>query len=788
MTSEPLFELKDVRKTYRAEDGPVVRIKDLTLPRGKLIAVVGGFGSGKTTLLNLLAFLDQPDEGRPWSLRYHYRSGEGLDSREYSDEARNLGIFNLLSAGLGLFRRLRAGEEFREHRRLDFGFIFQKVPFIGNLKPFDNIVLPLTVLGKAPRHGEGLARRARRFLEGLSFRTKPLEEEEKEEDAKAQDILTTPVQGYSGGQQRLLAVLRALVHGPRVVFADEPDSNLDVVTRTHVIEGLRTWVDRGNGERSMIWVTHELELAAQYADHYLVLGGGSVVETFSRSDASREGEKPEALRERIYSRLCKAVQSGLSPPVKAAMLAAAGMRGLSAWGKCKEALFYAVGDLWPRNFRIPALSVSLLMLLVLLVSKVTFGIQRYLIEGLGDPRISYVEVSPARGKGAKRRFYDRDVERIAGLYWSDEGSVGGLFGFGPATGRKAAFPVGDARDPRLATLGAYGVYSSAFWGQGEDMFAREVSLEFFGVDPKDPYLGVLPNLKTAKGYSLSKDPEAFIETAPRDLGDSLMPRPGKGPAVIITRKALRRKLGYKDEIPEFIDVRARRTEVTLRIAGVVDVLRGSNLDMLVSKDWYAEKVYRGEYGKKIPPYQKIYAYLKSIRDARPIIEALKDEGYSPNTTIVQSMDAIFKITRFLGHCGLVVLALVAGVCLLNVGLVFVQLLVSKTGEIGLLKALGASRFYVAVLYLLESLIVWGVAVLITFVVMTIFDPWVSDGLVALQQITDPAERLRALAAFGITWQEWAWALGLGLAATLVTVLSAAFSVVKMKPADALRKL
>ncbi|WP_298454913.1 ABC transporter ATP-binding protein [uncultured Cellulomonas sp.] len=182
---------------------------DLDLADGESLAVTGPRGSGKSTLLHTLAGVLVPDEG---SVRLHGRDVATLGERDRS----------LL-------------------RRRHFGFVFQFGQLLSELTAAENVALPPMLLG-TPR-GQALTH-ARQWLAALGL--------EGMEDRRPGEL--------TGGQAQRVAVARALVTGPAVVFADEPTGALDPATGAEVMRVL-TEATRAAGA-SLVVVTGDREVAA----------------------------------------------------------------------------------------------------------------------------------------------------------------------------------------------------------------------------------------------------------------------------------------------------------------------------------------------------------------------------------------------------------------------------------------------------------------------------------------------------------------------------------------------
>jgi putative ABC transport system ATP-binding protein len=201
---------------------------DVEIARGEILAVMGPSGSGKSTLLHCLAAIIRPDEGRVL-----------LDGARIDDLAE--GARTTL-------------------RRRKFGFVFQFGQLVPELPAIENVALPLLLDGL--RRNDAQARAADLFprlgLEGLEHR-RPGE--------------------MSGGQAQRVAVARALVTKPGVVFADEPTGSLDSLSGEQVME-LLTDAARAT-DTAVVLVTHEPRIAA-YADREVVVRDGRIATAAGR--------------------------------------------------------------------------------------------------------------------------------------------------------------------------------------------------------------------------------------------------------------------------------------------------------------------------------------------------------------------------------------------------------------------------------------------------------------------------------------------------------------------------
>jgi putative ABC transport system ATP-binding protein len=214
---------RDLTKEYRSGDNRLAVLRDVsfTIPQGAFVAIVGPSGSGKTTLLGLLAGLDTPTRGSVIV--------DDADITRMDEDQR---------------AKLR-GEK--------VGFVFQSFQLIATLTALENVQVPLELRGDS-HAGE----RARELLVrvGLGDRL---------------DHFPTQL---SGGEQQRVAVARAFVNAPRILFADEPTGNLDSDTGAHIVELLEA-LNR-ESQTTIVLVTHDLTLAGR-AQRIIRLSDGRVV-------------------------------------------------------------------------------------------------------------------------------------------------------------------------------------------------------------------------------------------------------------------------------------------------------------------------------------------------------------------------------------------------------------------------------------------------------------------------------------------------------------------------------
>ena len=226
--SGSILEARDLTKQFQLGTTTVDALRGVSLDVrvGEFVALMGPSGSGKSTLLQCLGGLDRPTSGEVVL--------DGAVVSRLSDEQ-----------GTRL-------------RREKTGFVFQFFNLIPLLDVTENVALPFTIAGLDPRERE-LAGRIADVIALVDL------------TAKARN---KPDQ-LSAGEQQRVAVARALVTRPALLFADEPTGNLDYTTGSGILDALwRSCVERG---QTIVLVTHDSKAAA-YADRVLVIEDGRILE------------------------------------------------------------------------------------------------------------------------------------------------------------------------------------------------------------------------------------------------------------------------------------------------------------------------------------------------------------------------------------------------------------------------------------------------------------------------------------------------------------------------------
>ena len=217
-----MLAAKNIKKKYGQVE--VLKGVDISINNGEIVSIVGSSGAGKSTLLHILGTLDAPDAGEIF--------------------LNNVPIHSLKGKKLA---------DFRNHH---VGFVFQFHHLLPEFTALENVCIPSWIAGNGKRQTE---QQAILLLETLGLK----------------DRIENKPNQLSGGEQQRVAVARALINKPDIVFADEPTGNLDSV---HAKELHELFVHlRHQFKQTFLIVTHNEEMA-QMSDRILHMKDGKIVE------------------------------------------------------------------------------------------------------------------------------------------------------------------------------------------------------------------------------------------------------------------------------------------------------------------------------------------------------------------------------------------------------------------------------------------------------------------------------------------------------------------------------
>lgn len=219
-----MIKAQNIHKYYG--DLQVLKGVSLHIKKGEIVSIVGASGAGKTTLLQILGTLDSPTKENNTSLLIN-----------------NEDVLAMKDKALSKFRNLQ------------LGFIFQFHQLLPEFTALENVCIPAFIADTPKKEAEAEAKRLLEYL-GLSHRInhKPGE--------------------LSGGEQQRVAVARALINKPAVIFADEPSGNLDTASAENLHKLFFKLRDEMG--QTFVIVTHNEELA-DMADRKLVMSDGNII-------------------------------------------------------------------------------------------------------------------------------------------------------------------------------------------------------------------------------------------------------------------------------------------------------------------------------------------------------------------------------------------------------------------------------------------------------------------------------------------------------------------------------
>jgi len=225
---EDFIRLENVRKTYVMGEVEIHAVNDVSVPigKGEFVIILGASGAGKSTILNLLGGMDQATSGRIFV--------DGFEISSYNTK------------------------QLTKFRREEIGFVFQFYYLLPELNVLENVLITRMVGTKTLGWWRGGSAAAR--ADALRILTR----------VGMHERLKHRPNERSGGERPRVALARALVHKPRVLFADEPTGNLDAEAGRKIMDLLKELHHEG---QTIVMGTHDSGVA-RYADRVLLLADG----------------------------------------------------------------------------------------------------------------------------------------------------------------------------------------------------------------------------------------------------------------------------------------------------------------------------------------------------------------------------------------------------------------------------------------------------------------------------------------------------------------------------------
>jgi len=218
-----ILEAQNITKTYTIGERQVDVLKDISLAidTGEVVAIVGSSGSGKSTLLSLLSGLDQPTKGRIW-----------IQAEDITDKTE---------------------DELAPLRNRTLGFVFQSFHLVPSLTALENVTFPAELNGDPQAYAK-----AERLMQQVGIWER---------------AGNFPHQ-LSGGEKQRVAICRALINDPQVIFADEPTGNLDSTNSTEILKLLFDL--HREKKTTLVLVTHDMRIA-KMAERVIPLEDGVIL-------------------------------------------------------------------------------------------------------------------------------------------------------------------------------------------------------------------------------------------------------------------------------------------------------------------------------------------------------------------------------------------------------------------------------------------------------------------------------------------------------------------------------
>ena len=219
----PIVEARDITKTYTIGDREICVLNDVSISvsEGEFLVVAGSSGSGKTTLLSLLSGLDKPSSGRVF-----------VEEKDITDTSE---------------------DDLAPLRNGTIGFVFQSFHLVPSLTALENVMFPAEL-----NHDSRARAKAADLLKRVGM----------------QDRSANFPHQLSGGEMQRVAMCRAVINNPRIIFADEPTGNLDSENGRAVLDLLLEF--QRERRTTLVLITHSLDIA-DMADRVIVLKDGRIM-------------------------------------------------------------------------------------------------------------------------------------------------------------------------------------------------------------------------------------------------------------------------------------------------------------------------------------------------------------------------------------------------------------------------------------------------------------------------------------------------------------------------------
>ncbi|OXS52452.1 ectoine/hydroxyectoine ABC transporter ATP-binding protein EhuA [Cohnella sp. CIP 111063] len=240
-----MIEIRGLHKSFGSHE--VLKGIDVSLPKGKVLVIIGPSGSGKSTLLRCFNLLEMPDRGsiKLGDHAFEFREGARISGKD---------VIALRKAT---------------------GMVFQSLNLFPHMTALENVIEAQVTVQKRSKSEARARAKAQLAKVGLA------------------DKADSYPHKLSGGQQQRVAIARAMAVDPQVLLFDEPTSALDPELVGEVLKVMKQLAAEG---MTMAIVTHEMKFAADVADHVLLMDDGQIIEQGSPQEVLHHPKTPRAVQ------------------------------------------------------------------------------------------------------------------------------------------------------------------------------------------------------------------------------------------------------------------------------------------------------------------------------------------------------------------------------------------------------------------------------------------------------------------------------------------------------------
>lgn len=629
--SESYIKLENISKTYKEKT--VLKIKEAIIPLGEVIAILGYSGSGKSTLINILSLIDTPDE------IFYDKNSKPLITINLKDE-KYLVEYNKEKMKVWYEGKLVPTNEVRNRI---FGYIFQDALLHPNFNLEFNIKTPLLI------DNSKIEKNCFDYISksiGLKEHINKFSNE------------------ISGGQEQRASILRGLIKKSPIIVGDELTSNVDYKRSIQILTLIKNFIKEEN--KSFIWVTHDVHQTAEFADKIITIRDGELNikdNPKNEEDILQFLSQDKILRDEKSLVKLNCEKDGINLIDKLIYIFPYAFRDLFKPTKY-EYLYKPTTD-----FLVSFASITLVLIFLLTIIKISYSTQKFLEIKLSDPRINYLKITPSKF------LADNDL-----------------------TMKDVSFIEKELKN-KLKTIAP--IYETTLYIQhvkGRGFKSVGGTAITFGANDE------------VINYILENKKE-FVNYVGKDDNN-------RSHGIVIRKDILTKSLKYP----------ADTEKLTIKMDSIIQevpiVVTNSPLpsgkSAILRKEFYLKSYSNEDFDRK-PKMAYILIYPKNIHDTTLIVKKIKDmKKYDIDSAldvdnkikVIHDIEGLIK--KFTYTSFIAILLLSVSFIILTV----YRSIVKKQKEIGVFLAYGMKKFYFMAFYAIEALILW---VTTTFISINIFN-------------------------------------------------------------------